>query len=401
MAEALKQKCQKCGKSMKLANFYRYKDGTYMSMCKQCYTLHMDCFKPDTFLWALQECDVPYIPSQWNSIRDRYFERNPNETNATAVFGRYLSVMKLTQWKDYGWQDTFMLQEYLDEGLNEVEVRRRDEELKAARNSSDITEAEYLTKVSVETRHEEKVNKPPPTMEEAVGDANHYKDQDFLSIGELPNPAASLTKQDQIYLVMKWGDSYTPSELLTLEKKYVEMKRDFGVDESDSEGTLILLCKTYLKLNQAIDSNDFETYNRLSKSYDAMRKSAKFTAAQKKEEKKDFIDCVGNLVRYCEKEGGRIPKYDLSVDHDIFDKVIRDLKKYNRDLIYEDSSLTRQIENYLKKQEALQRRREEERLAKKRGIPVDKIPNTDEERMAFFQQQKDAAEADAALQQGG
>ena len=59
------------------------------------------------------------------------------------------------------------------------------------------------------------------------------------------------------------------------------MIRDFDVSESDTESTLILLCKTYLKMNQAIDPNDTESYKKYASVYDSLRKSAKFTAAQK------------------------------------------------------------------------------------------------------------------------
>jgi hypothetical protein len=30
--------------------------------------MHVDNFKPDTYLWILQECDVPYVPEEWNKL---------------------------------------------------------------------------------------------------------------------------------------------------------------------------------------------------------------------------------------------------------------------------------------------------------------------------------------------
>lgn len=98
-----------------------------------------------------------------------------------------------------------------------------------------------------------------------------------------------------------------------------------------------------------------------------MRKSAKFTAAQNKEEKGDFIDSVGQLVAYCEKEGGQIPRYEIKVDLDIVDKVIRDLKEYNRTLIYEDTALARQIEEYLKRKEVAEEIKKNKEQAKQKG----------------------------------
>ena len=117
----------------------------------------------------------------------------------------------------------------------------------------------------------------------------------------------------------------------------------FDIQDADSKNTLIFICKTYLKMNQAIDIGDVEGYQKLSRVYDQLRKSAKFTAAQNKEEKADFIDSVGELVAYCEKNGGQIPRYEIKTPYDIVDKIINDLKEYNRSLIYEDTALARQI----------------------------------------------------------
>ena len=71
------------------------------------------------------------------------------------------------------------------------------------------------------------------------------------------------------------------------------MMNSFDIQDADSKNSLIFICKTYLKMNQAIDIGDVEGYQKLSRVYDQLRKSAKFTAAQNKEEKTDFIDSVG------------------------------------------------------------------------------------------------------------
>ena len=102
--------CQKCGKVMdEEAQFYLRKDGTRMDLCKKCLTLHIDNFNPETFLWILKDMDLPYIPEEWNVLRDRAFAKNPN-LNGMSVFGKYLSKMKLKQWKQYGWEDSEKLQ---------------------------------------------------------------------------------------------------------------------------------------------------------------------------------------------------------------------------------------------------------------------------------------------------
>ena len=93
--------CQKCGKTFKEDNFYKNKDGSRTDLCKKCLTMHIDNFNPDTFVWILKEMDLPYLPSEWNVLRDRAFAKNKN-LNGTSVFGKYLSKMKLKQFSNAG-----------------------------------------------------------------------------------------------------------------------------------------------------------------------------------------------------------------------------------------------------------------------------------------------------------
>ena len=103
--------CQKCKRKLKEIQFYTYKDGTKTELCKQCLTMHIDNFDPSTFLWLLEKMDVPYIEGEWNVLRDRAYAKDPLKMNGMSVFGKYLSKMKLNQWKKYSWADTEKLQE--------------------------------------------------------------------------------------------------------------------------------------------------------------------------------------------------------------------------------------------------------------------------------------------------
>ena len=98
--------CQKCGRTLKADNFYTYKDGSKTELCKKCLTLHIDCFEPETFLWLLQKMDVPYIEEEWNILRDKAYAKDPYKVSGTAIFGKYLSKMRLNQWNKYHWDDT-------------------------------------------------------------------------------------------------------------------------------------------------------------------------------------------------------------------------------------------------------------------------------------------------------
>lgn len=71
--------CEKCMKVRQEKDFYTYKDGNKTEMCKDCLTLHVDNFNPDTFLWLMEKMDVPYIPSEWNILRDKDYAKDPNK----------------------------------------------------------------------------------------------------------------------------------------------------------------------------------------------------------------------------------------------------------------------------------------------------------------------------------
>ena len=89
-------------------------------------------------------------------------------------------------------------------------------------------------------------------------------------------------------------------------------------------------------------------YQKLSRVYDSLRKSAKFTAAQNKEQKGDFVDSVGELVAMCEREGF-IPRFATDIPQDKVDKTLKDMNNYLYKLVTQDLGFGQQIEDSLKK----------------------------------------------------
>ena len=101
-------------------------------------------------------------------------------------------------------------------------------------------------------------------------------------------------------------------------------------------------------MNQAIDQGDMDGFQKLSRVYDSLRKSAKFTAAQNKEDKNDYVDSVGELVAICEKEGF-IPRFCTDIPQDKVDKTLKDMNNYLYKLVTQDLGFGQQIEDSLKK----------------------------------------------------
>lgn len=391
--------CEKCNKTMDEANFYTYKNGEKTELCKKCLTMHIDMFNPDTFTWALEKMDVPFVPAEWDALRDKDIAKKGIKTTASAVFGKYLSKMKLKQWKDYGWADTEKLQAESAARLEEraAEEAERDAFYKEQFENGAISEAQYKTMVSGKTQLERAYTQA--AAQQYIGADNFYDESQFIDPAELADPGAELTQEDKVYLAMKWGRLYKPSEWVELERMYTEMMNSFDIQDADSTATLILLCKTNLKQNQAIDAGDIEGFQKLSKVSESLRKTAKFTAAQNKEAKGDFVDSVGELIRICETEGF-IPRFCTDIPQDKVDITLADQKEYIRKLVTQDLGFGQQIEDAIKKiqiqkemNEAADRAREE--AGDEYIDPTQELDDDDME--AFFRAEAEQRDQDASL----
>lgn len=368
-----KIKCTKCGRTLAPAQFFTEKDGQRMDICKKCLTMHIKNDDPETFKWILEKADVPYISTEWNAIVEKELVKK-GFLKSDSVIGKYLSRMKLVQFKNYGYKDTEMLEA---ENVKKLEEVRKVAELRSKNAREDfekglISEAEYKTLISVaELEKEQKSRRLTASVNFAANPSNAlssefipdavknsaavhgglFPEENFLKEEEIPDPAAQLTQEDKIFLAVKWGRLYQPDEWIVLEQYYTDMKMDFDVKDADTEHTLKLLSTLYLKMKIALDSNDADTFSKLQRSYDALRKSAKLTAAQR-DNTSGHIDSVGAIVDLCERDGF-IPKYvpDDAYPQDKIDYTLADMKEYTRKLVSEDLGLGNQLEIFLKKLE--------------------------------------------------
>lgn len=107
--------CQKCKQLLDDTNFYpsnnlkKYPNGK-LSLCKDCITKDIDNEKPSTYLWILEECDIPYIATEWD-ILFKYCKENISKITNRTIIGRYISKMKLRSFRDFRWEDSFKLVE--------------------------------------------------------------------------------------------------------------------------------------------------------------------------------------------------------------------------------------------------------------------------------------------------
>ena len=75
--------------------------------------------------------------------------------------------------------------------------------------------------------------------------------------------------------------------------------------------------------------------------------------------------------------GGQIPRYEIKTPLDVIDKVINDLKEYNRSLIYEDKALARQIEDYLQHRMNMEKKKLDLEEAKAKGLYTVELEDED------------------------
>lgn len=378
MAELLS--CKKCGRQLKDTEFYTDRNKKKLDLCKKCLTMHIDNFDPQTFLWILQQVDIPYVPNEWEIIRNKAIEtKGPDSLNGMSVVGKYISKMKLKQWKDYRWEDTDKLMAQLEERQKAQMAEQQEylDDIKEKYENGEISEAEYKTLANSEEKYNNYLNNPSPvTM--VVGATDNFNENNFMREDDMPDLAKELTDDDRKALAIKWGRLYKPTEWIELESMYTEMMNSFDIQDADTINTLILLCKTNLKMNQAIDIGDLDGFQKLSKVSESLRKTAKFTAAQNKEQKNDYVDSVGELVAMCEREGF-IPRYATDIPQDKVDITLKDMNAYLNKLVTQDLGFGQQIEDALKKIQ-IQKEMNEAQEAAEDG----EVEMTDDDFMDFY-----------------
>lgn len=325
-------------------NLEKYPNDGKFPQCKKCITMHIDNWNPDTYLWILQEADVPYIPDEWNKLMASY-ARDGKKVTGTTILGRYLSKMKLKQYKDYRWKDTKFLQELAN---NKIEQAMKRQGYDAAEIAQAIEKASFVL-----PEGELQPPKPQPLDDydnPFLNDTSTVEETDFND---------DLTEEDRLYLRLKWGKSYKPEEWIKLEQFYNEMMESYDIQSAGHIDTLKLICKTSLKANQLIDIGDIEGFQKMSKVYDSLMKSGKFTAAQNKAESGEFVDSISELVSICEKEGF-IPRYYTDGPMDRVDETLADLKFYTKTLVTEEMNLGNLIENAVKEMQKQESKEEDE-----------------------------------------
>ena len=340
--------CEKCNRTMNAESFYtsnnltKYPNDGKLNQCKKCLTMHVDNWNPETYLWILQEIDVPYVPDEWYKLLQKYGQDRTKLTGM-SILGRYLSKMKLKQYKDYRWEHT--------DHLQQVANAKMEETMKKSGYGAD--EIDIAIKKATYIVPEGELS--PPSVSAIDSFDGPTADLSFSQQVE-DDMVSDLTDEDRKYLCLKWGKTYRPDEWIRLEELYQQMLNSYDIQSAGDLNTLKLACKSSLKANQLLDLGDIDGAQKAGKMYDSFMKAGKWTAAQNKTEENELIDSVGELVALCEADGF-IPKYFVDGPQDKADRVLQDMQKYTKDLIENESGLSIMMERAVKQIEE-----EEERI---------------------------------------
>lgn len=362
--------CEKCGRSLFAKDFYQLQTGNKLPICKTCLTSNLENDKPETFDWILKKFDVPYLPTVWAQMARDAFSKNPKKYGSNSVLGIYLRSMRMGQYKNYHYGDTEKYYkehapEFLekdDESNKIFEIIQRQKELDERFAAGEISEHEYNTLSSASSAYLSNSDKAKEmTYVPGQEDIARFEQEDSAGIiddAREKELLEQMSRDDINYLTMKWGATFKPSQWLRLEELYRSYETENELN-TDREDAVRKICKTSVKMDEALAIDDFISYKNLSTVYDQLRKSAKLTEAQKVDRSGRDIDVAGQIVQFVERESDFIPNFPTLMaeqypilmkeyTEDKIDFIIKDLENFTRNFIAEERGLGDMIEDFIK-----------------------------------------------------
>ena len=369
-------------------DFYRINHGHYpldrYPTCKRCLTEYVDNKDPQSFLWILKIFDVPFVERVWIKQYNSIFLKDPGKFGPMSVLGRYLRVMSMSQYRDFHFSDSDHLnaeerrlarEEEAQQRSEDAYLEEREAELRTKLESGEISRREYNTLSSVIDAPSTHSIPADMTMDDLPElPSPDASSPDDVTPDDAPIPVSEsmsslpsighdmldegairedMSEEDVRRYVKRWGITYKPSEWLRMESLYDEYASQYEMS-IDRDQILRNICKLTVKMDRALDVDDIHTYKDLSTVFDQMRKSGKFTEAQRKEEVSREIDSIGELVAFVESNSDSpIPRFDpVSCRQDKVDFFIRDMRQYMDHLIREELGLSTLIETFIEKMES-------------------------------------------------
>ncbi len=315
--------CLSCKKTLDEKQFFKtgrsdkFPSGL-LPHCKTCITMMVDDSDPTTFLPFLQEIDVPYIPTEWRALLVK------KDARATSILGKYVSKMRLNQFKKYRWEDTVKLAG--DEEANLLAALRQE--------SSSETEAEQ--KLATMLSMGDIVQTPSPMASAQNLSALYGLSPETSKFG--------LTQEEINELKLTWGEDYTEREYLDLEQLFHDMKSAYVIQDPVAISNAKMICKMTVKMNKFLDIDDVESMSKISRQLDLFIKTANLAPVQQKDRQQTTF-AISQLAFLVEREGGFVPTFYECEENDKIDMILKDMTEYTEYLVRGENALADMVEN--------------------------------------------------------
>lgn len=319
--------CVTCKKTMDQKQFFkttrldRHPSGV-LPECKICITRLVDDADPTTFLSILKEADAPYSAIEWRKLLMKKTPGSP------SVLGKYLSKMKLNQFKRKHWTDS---------------------ELIAKEESSSVLEA-LRQQAKSETEAQEKLDEMMNLQDVQEVGGTTVRQSQASSItndiyGLTPETSKyNLTQEEIDKLKLDWGEDYTEEQFFRLEQMFADMKASYVLQDPISIQNVRFICKMTIKVNKLLDIEDIESATKLSRQLDLFIKSTNLAPVQQKDRQQATF-AISQLAFLVEREGGFIPEFYIDKPKDKIDQILFDMKEYTNFLVKGESGLDDMIAN--------------------------------------------------------
>ena len=318
--------CPTCRKTMEARQFFKTKregkyPAGYLQECKSCATMAIDDRDPTTFLSLLKEIDVPYIPKEWRKL---LVNKDPK---GGSIFGKYVSKMRINQFKKYGWADSKNLLE--DEKENLMSALRQSEQ----------------SETEAEKKAEELLDITTAPVPESKAQARVLSPSADVMYGLTPETSKyDLTQKEIDELYTRWGSGYTEDEYLYLEQFFEDLQEAYIIQDPIAISNAKVISKMNLKLNKFLDIDDMASVTQVGRQLDLFIKTANLAPIQQKDRQQTTF-AISQLAYLLEHDGGFIPKYYVKDPKDKIDEILKDMEDYTRNLVKGEPALETMVEN--------------------------------------------------------
>lgn len=316
--------CPTCRKTLDEKNFFKTRrvdkhPSGFLPECKTCICLKVDDSDVQTFLPILREVDVPYWPSKWRDL----VQKKP--AGGASIIGKYVSMMRMNQYKKYFWADTSNLVDeeraaliaaFKQEDMTETDAEKKADEAQAL---SDIESTQMRTMTTTPTA---------AAMYGLTPETSKY----------------GLTQAEIDELKVKWGEDYNEDQYLQLEQLFKDMKEAYIIQDPIALSNAKMICKLTVKMNRFVDIDDVESSSKISRQLDTFIKTANLAPVQQKDRQQTTF-AISQLAFLVEREGGFIPEFYIDKPNDKIDQILADMQAYTEHLVRGESGIAEMVEH--------------------------------------------------------